>query len=130
MSSFTAQLLRDKLGKAILASSKVLSQKAVSYIGIQLLVGFFSFCSQAVRLGRVFMKRLWDFINHNSRDATRSTFRRIPVWVRENLEWWNKLLLTYNGVLFFDTRNKVTQTLYTNVCLYGLGGFYFESRQA
>ncbi len=129
-SSFTARLPKDKLEKAILASSKVLSQKAVSYIDIQSLVRFFSFCSQAVRLGRVFMKRLRDFINYYSRNATRSTLRRIPVWVREDLEWWNKLLTTYNGVLFFDTRNKVTQTLYTDACLYGLGGFYFEGRQA
>ncbi len=85
-SSFTAQLPRDKLEKAILASSKVLSQKAVSYIDIQSLVRFLSFCSQAVRLGLVFMRRLWDFINHYPRDATRSTLRRIPVWVREDLE--------------------------------------------
>ncbi len=77
--SFTARLLRDKLEKAILASSKVLSQKAVSYIDIQSLVGFLSFCSQAVRLGRVFMRRLWDFINHYPCDTTRSTLRRIPV---------------------------------------------------
>ncbi len=129
-SSFTARLPRNKLEKAILASLKVVSQKAVSYIDIQSLVRFLSFCSQAVSLGRVFMRRLWDFINHYPRDATRSTLRRIPAWVREDLEWWNKLFPTYNGVLFFDTRNRVTQTLYTDKCLYGLGVFYFEGRQA
>ncbi len=86
LSSFTARLPRDKLEKAILTPSKVLSQKTVSYIDIQSLVGFLSFRSQAVRLGRVFMRRLWDFINHYSRDATRSTLRRIPVWVREDPE--------------------------------------------
>ncbi len=129
-SSFTARLPRNNLEKAILASSKVLSQKVVSYIDIQSLVGFLSFCSQAVRLGRVFMIRLWDFINYYPRDVTRSTLRRIPVWVREDLEWWNKLLPIYNGVLFFDNRNRVTQTLYTDACLYGLSGFYFEGRQA
>ncbi len=32
--------------------------------------------------------------------------------------------------MFFDTRNRVTQTLYTDACLYGLGGFYFEGRPA
>ncbi len=128
--SFTARLPRDKLEKSILALSKVLSQKAVSYIDIQSLVGFISFCSQAVRLGRVFMRRFWDFINHYPRDATRSTLRRIQVGVRKDLEWWNKLLPTYNGVLFFNTRNRVTQTLYNDACLYGLGGFYFESQQA
>ncbi len=32
--------------------------------------------------------------------------------------------------MFFDTRNRVTQTLYTDACLYDLGGFYFEGQQA
>ncbi len=45
------------------------------------------------------------------------------------MEWWNKLLLAYNGVLFFDTTKRKIQTLYTNACLYGLGGFYFEGSQ-
>ncbi len=76
------------------------------------------------------MRRLWDFINHYPCDAKRSTLRRIPVRVREDFEWCNKLLPTYNGVLFFNTRNKVTQTLYTDPCLYPLGGFCFEGRQA
>ncbi len=86
-SPFKARLRQDKPEKAILASSKVLSQKTVIYIDIQSLVGFLSFHSQVVRLGRVFMKRLWDLINHYPRDATSSTLRRIPVWVREDLAW-------------------------------------------
>ncbi len=100
-SSFMARLPQDKLEEAILGSSKVLSQRAVSYIDIQSLVGYFSFCSQDVELGPVFMRRLCYFINNYSRDATKSTLRRFPVWVRDDLEWWNKLLPTYNGVLSF-----------------------------
>ncbi len=57
-SSFTARLSQDKLEKAILVSSKVLSPKTGSYIDIQSLDEFLSFCSQAVTLGRVFMRRL------------------------------------------------------------------------
>ena len=129
-SSFTARLPADKLEKTIRATLKVLSQKAVSFIDIQSLVGFLFFCSQAVKLGRVFMRKLWDFINHYSRSGPKSTLKRIPAWVREDLEWWNKLLPTYNGVLFFDSRNRETQTLYTDACLYGLGGFHFRGRQA
>ena len=129
-SSFTSRLPADKLKKAIRAPLKVLSQKVVSSIDIHLLVRFLSFCSQAVRLGHVFMRRLSDFINHYLRGGPKSTLRRIPAWVREDLEWWNKLLPKYNGVLFFDTRNRETQTLYTDASLYGLGGFYFGSRQA
>ncbi len=122
--------LEEKLKKAIRATLKVLSQKAISFIDIQSLVGFLSFCSQAVRLGRLFMRRLSDFINHHPRGGPKSTLRRIPAWVREDLEWWNKLLPKYNGVLFFDTRNRETQTLYTDACLYGLGYFHFWGRQA
>ncbi len=50
--------------------------------------------------------------------------------MREDLKWWNKLLPTYNVALFFDTRNRETQTLYIDTCLYGLGGFHFGGRQA
>ena len=76
------------------------------------------------------MRRLWDFINHYPRGGPKSKLRKIPAWVREDLEWWNKLLSKYNGVLFFDSRNREPQTLYTDACLYGLGGFYFGGRQA
>lgn len=126
-SLFTACLPRDKLEKAIKATLKVLSQKVVSFSNIQSLVGFLSFCFQAVRLGRVFMRRLWDFINHYFCGGPRSTLKRIPAWVREDLERWNKLLPTYNGVLFFDTRDRPAQTLYTDACLYSLGGFYLRA---
>ncbi len=75
------------------------------------------------------MKRLWDFINQFPRAGPRTTLRRIPAWVREDLEWWSKLLPTYNGVLFFHTTKRNIQTLYTDAYLYGLGGFNFEGSQ-
>lgn len=122
---FTARLPADKLEKAVRATAKVLSQKAVSFIYMQSFVGFLSFCSHIVRLGRVFMRRLGDFINLYPRDGPRTMLRRIPAWVREDLEWWNKLFPTYNGVLFFDTKSRESKSFYTDACLYGLGGFYF-----
>ncbi len=72
------------------------------------------------------MRRLWDFINHFQCSTSRTTRRRMPSWVREDLEWWNKLFPTYNGVLFFDTINRITLQAYTDKCLYGLGGFYYS----
>ncbi len=48
--------------------------------------------------------------------------------MREDLKWWNDLLLTYNGVLFFDASNRPTTSVYTDACLYGLGGFFFDGR--
>lgn len=38
------------------------------------------------------------------------------------------MLPTYNGVLFFDISNRHTISLYTDACLYGLGGFFFEGK--
>lgn len=110
--SFTARLPNEKLNKAIKATGKVLAKQSATFLDIQSLVGFLSFCSQAVRLGRVFMQRIWDFVNEYPRTATKLTQRRIPAWVKEDLEWWNDLLPMYNGVFFFDTLNRHTISLY------------------
>lgn len=77
-SCFRARLPKEKLDKVTKATAKVLSQKLVNFIDIQSLVGFLSFCSQAVRLGCVFMRRLWDFINDFPRTGPRTILRRIP----------------------------------------------------
>lgn len=124
--TFTAKLPREKLEKARTATARILKEKSVSFLKMQSLVGFLSFCSQAVRLGRVFMMRLWDFVNLFPRSASRTDRKRIPAWVRQDLQWWNELLPQYNGVLFFDTINRKIVSLYTDACLYGLGGCFFE----
>ena len=85
-SSFTARLPPEKLEKAIKATAKVLAEQSVSFLDIQSLVGLLDFCSQAVRLGCVFMRRLWDFVNQYPRAAMKVTRGRIPPWVREDLE--------------------------------------------
>ena len=97
---------------------------------MQLLIGFLSFASQAIRLGCVFTRWLWDFINYYPCNGPKIMLKKIPALVREDLEWWYKLLSIYNGVLFFDTRNSKTQTLYTNAYLYSFGGFYFKCFEA
>lgn len=40
----------------------------------------------------------------------------------------NRLLPTYNRVLFFDTFSQTTLQAYTDAYLYGLGGFYFSEK--
>ena len=48
--------------------------------------------------------------------------------MREDLEWWNDLLPTYNCILFFDASNRPTTSVYTDACLYGLGSFFFDGK--
>lgn len=43
--SYTARLPTEKLEKAIRATSKVLAKQSVTFLDIQSLVGFLSFCS-------------------------------------------------------------------------------------
>ena len=128
--SRNTRLPKVKLEKAKNTTSKILRQKSVSFIDIQSLMGFLLFCSQAVRLGRVFVGRLCDFVNHYPRSAPRTTLRRILAWVREDLEWWNKLLPTHNRILFFNTTNRQSQSLYIDACLYCFGGFYFKGTES
>lgn len=56
--NFIARILNNKLEKAGRAISKVLIKQLVTFFNIQLLVEFLSFCLHAVRLGKVFIKKL------------------------------------------------------------------------
>lgn len=85
--SFTARLLKNKLDKVIKATEKVLAIYSATFLDIhESLVGFLLFYSQAVQLERVFMRKLWDFVNKYCCIATKLTQRRILAWVREDLE--------------------------------------------
>lgn len=67
-----------------------------------------------------FHATLWDFI------ASQLTQKRLTAEIREDLIWWNELLPTHNGVLFFDGQARHVFQLYTDACLEGLGGFYYS----
>lgn len=49
--TFTAWLPKEKLDKVISATTKIIKKKSVSFVDMQSLVDFLSFCLQAVRLG-------------------------------------------------------------------------------
>lgn len=123
--TFEARLPIDKLSRAIASTHSALTQHSLSLHDAQSLSGFLSFCSQAVRLGRVFMRRLWDFVASYPPHCSQSTRRKLPAGVVEDLNWWNSLLPNFNGILYFEEDREAVQ-LYTDASLQGLGGFYFE----
>ena len=122
---FIARIPPKKLQRATESTAQVLSKDSLTLQEIQSLTGFLSFCAQAVRLGWVFMRKLWDFVASFPLNSSQFTKRRIPSEVRADLEWWNKLLPSHNGVQFFDTETRRTVQLYTDASLQGLGGFYY-----
>ena len=124
---FVARVPADKQQKARDATGNALSKESLTLHEAQSLTGFLSFCAQVVRLGWVFMRKLWDFVASYPKTSSRFCKRRIPSEVRLDLEWWNKLLPVYNGVQFFDTQARKVIQLYTDASLHGLGGFYYEN---
>ena len=125
---FVAQIPTNKLERARDATGEALSKQALTLHEAQSLTGFLSFCAQVVRLGWVFMRKLWDFVTSYPLGSSRFAKRRIPPKVRSDLEWWNQLLPVYNGIQFFDTQNQKIIQLYTDVSLLGLSGFFYKNK--
>lgn len=127
---FIARVPKDRLEQAQKATSKTLASDSVALLDIQSLVGFLSFCAKAVRLGWVFMRRLWDIVAYSyPRTAPTTTKQRIPSFVRHDLMWWNRFLPEFNGVLFFDESQREEVTLYRDAILDGLGGFFYKNNK-
>ena len=122
---FIVRVPPDKVARAQQATSLALKQPSLTLKEAQSLTGFLSFCAQAVRLGWIFMRCLWDFIAEYPSASSQFTRRRLPAEVYEDLTWWNSFLPTYNGVLFFDPRSRPAIQVYTDACPQGLGGFYY-----
>lgn len=125
--NFIARLPSEKLEKVRKATSAALASASISLLDIRSLIGYLSFCAKAVRLGRVFMRKLWDFLKAYPSHLSRTAKRRIPTEIREDLQWWNRLLPDFNGVLFFDETHREKTQLFTDASLSGLGGFYYNT---
>ena len=53
--------------------------------------------------------------------------RRLPLELKEDLNLWLEVLISSNGVLFFDDKERPQFHLFTDASsLKGYGGFYFS----
>jgi hypothetical protein len=117
-----ARLPLDKLERARQAAAKAITAGSISLVDIQFLAEFLSFCSPVVRLGWVFMRRIWTFIASYP-TASKFAKRRIPSGVMDDFRWWKQLLPNFNGVLLFDTDTRESISFYTvDASNIGLGG--------
>lgn len=103
-----------------------LQEKSLSLQEAQVLAGFLSFCAPAVQLGWVFCRPLWNYIASFPPNATKFHRKRLPQQVKDDILWWNTLLQSFNGTMFFFPSRPQVQ-LFTDACSIGIGGFYFES---
>jgi len=126
---FEASLSQEKLTRALNATAEALRHESVCLYNIQSLAGYLSFCSLVVRLGWVFMRRIWSFIATFPPGASKHLRRRMPASVREDILWWHTLLPQFNGVLFFTGQNRPTVYLYTDASGAGSGAFFYKDLQ-
>jgi hypothetical protein len=116
----------EKLAKAVKCTQAALAMGSMTLWELQVLTGYLSWCAPAVQLGWVFCRRLWDW----QRDfkAHKRPRERIPRVVREDLTWWDELLPQFNGTRFFETKSRAIFHLFTDGCIYGIGGFFYAGR--
>lgn len=94
---FTTRLLFDKLHKIFELSETELKKSSITLCETQLLTSFLSFFAKEVRLGKIFIRPLWNFMAQYSLDSL-GIRQRISWQVRDDLSWWNNLLLKLNSV--------------------------------
>jgi hypothetical protein len=122
-----ARLPADKLAKARHATALALQCDSLTLLQAQSLAGLLNFCAGVVRLGRVFLPNIWDFLTNFPASAFHTHRRHITTELHDDLIWWNTLLPKYNGIHLFDPVQRNDFHLYTDASLQGLGGFYFQS---
>lgn len=61
--TFIAKLLDKKLKNMAKVTSKILAKQSATFLEMQFLAKSLFFYLQVVYLGKVFIKKLWDYIN-------------------------------------------------------------------
>ena len=97
-----ARLPSDKLDKAKLWVTRILSYDVIEYDDLQSLTGFLSFATKVVGPSHVFLCHLFDALAHCQRHI------RLCSQIKADLEWWKYFLPRWNGIsLLKDPAKKL-----------------------
>ena len=124
MNLFKVRLFSDKFCRAITSSLIIFELDNLTLYEADILVIFFSFYNQVVRLSRAFISSLWEFILAFFLIQGK---RRIPFFFRQDLRWWCFVLFYYNDILFIDDAVRLSIQFFTDVYLIGIKGFFYNS---
>ena len=123
----TARLSETKLNKAARLVSEALTANRLTQLQAQELVGFLSFCSTVVRLGRTYLRRIWD----STASFTRSqSLRPLTDGAIADLTWWRDLLPHFNGIQLLLDTSRTTYHLFTDASSKGMGAFWYQGSPA
>lgn len=119
-----ARLPPEKLAKARFLTAKALQTCQMTRNQAEQLAGFLSFCARVVRLGKLFMHYLWQFIAKFGSNLPDHFVKRLPQLLKNDLLWWHQLLPNFNGILLLPTHRPIIHLFTDASTLYGLGAFY------
>jgi hypothetical protein len=107
--NFQASLLAEKITKAIKLTAATLAKRCITLLEVQTIGGYLSWCLEVVRLGKVYLHHIWQFLASFPPSAKPSTQLAIPYIVQLDFMWWHTLLPQFNGIyLFQEDRPKVS----------------------
>ena len=121
--TFTMEVTDAKLIDIKNLTNTWLEKRWCNRTDIEQLVGKLQFVAACVRPGRLFISRLLNFL----RCTVRGKWYQVPFEVHMDVLWWNKFLLTYNGVsIMWMERMHTNEILAMDASMTGLGGILWN----
>lgn len=120
-----ARLPPAKLLKAQNLLAALWPKRTLTLLEIQSLIGYLSFCSKVVPIGRSFLRRLYNAATSSGNPPQRPG-RPIPITndMRLDLRWWRDFLPQWNGITLIH-KNRPTKYLWTDASGTKGQGAYF-----
>ena len=102
-----------------------LNKESASIREIQSLLGKLNFVAACVKSDRIFISRLLKWLKILYHEDSNCE-HQIPYYVKKDLQWWNRFLLTYNGISMMMTEefSKPDEVFSTDSCLIACGGYW------
>lgn len=119
-----ARLPPDKHAHALNAVISLLQSSHISHRTLEKFLGFLSFCTRVLPLGRLFLRNLFTFISRLSHLHPHA-LARVSAPARRELQWWLKFLPHWSGIRLISSSPRAHINLYTDASsLKGIGGWW------
>ncbi len=98
----TVRLDQERLSRVQAELAQWIGRSTASINDLQSIAGVLCFCSRAIRPGRTFCRRIFNYIAFLSkRESNIKKPLRLSYSVKADLQWWNKFIVQFNGKMSY-----------------------------
>ena len=131
-STMTIALDKARLAYVQKLLSDWMSLSKVTIKEVQSLIGTLSFCCKVIRAGRVFLRRLINYVTHllhRNKNLVRIATAKfsLPDSVKKDILWWSTFIQQFNGTMSIYPTSWCTDTemrIATDACVQGYGATF------